>query len=89
MKQQYFFLNIFGGGIYKLHSYLNLQNVVFIFLVPSNVHSYEKKKKEKKKYLFYSVSSGSHVKRQKKKKQNKKSTPIGLDKREAHHSLTS
>lgn len=46
---------MFGGGIHKLHSYLNLQDVVFTFLVPSTAHCYRKlvffflKKKKKKK----------------------------------------
>lgn len=45
-----------------------------------------KKGKEKEKVPFYSVSSGSQVKRQ--KKTEAKTTTIGLDKREAHHTLT-
>lgn len=44
---------MFDGGIHKLHSSMNLQNIVFTFLVPSIVHCYEKvlflKKKEKNK----------------------------------------
>lgn len=88
---------MFGGGIHKLHSYLNLQDVVFTFLVPSTAHCYRKlvffflkeEGKKKTKYLFHSVSPGSHVKGKKPTTQttNPKSTPTGLDKREAHHTL--